>query len=490
MGNKSPQIPAAPDPAVTSAAQAAANQGTARVSAALNRVNTVSPMMSTTWDKGGTQGYTDPSTYPQRPAPTPPVAGAPPPSGATSGSSSSSSSAGTWQDATGQWHNADGSQYTGQPIDGSGNPGGSSPAGGTTTPGNDSDNPDVSGDIWSQTTTLSPEQQALYEQQVQLQSGAQGAALGQLPKIQGALNQTTTYNGLPANVTGVDYGSLQSVDPNFARGGIQSSLDFSSLPQLNPGTGIQTSVDPAQGQIQTALANVGGPQRSVGITDPAAFTQNVANTIYGASTALTSPQQAQGREELRQQLADQGIPEDSASGLRQLQNYDNSVNIANQQAASGAVTTAGNQAATLFGLDLSKFGAENSAQNQAFTEGLQSGEFGNNAQQLSFGENLSSMDAANAAQNQGFNQNLSAAQQIANQITQQGTFANQAQQQDYSQSMAGQQLALQLRSQGLSEQEVNAQLASAARAAGYTEANNVRLQPITDAAMLAGATGG
>lgn len=444
MGKSSPSLPAAPDPAQTSAAQASANMGTARVSAALNRVNQSNPIYQTSW----TKGYQQPSA------------------GGGAGKAP-----GAIMEASAEGGGGGGDQGVGGNQGGDGTQGDTSgtqpPSDGQT---NDATaNPDVTGDAWTETTTLSPEQQRIFNQQQQLQGGAQGMALGELPKIQGALDQTVNYNGLPQNVTGVNYGALQSVDPNFARGDIQSSI---------PGMGdLTTGVSPTS--IQTSLANVGGPQRTLNTSDPTQLMSQAAQTLYGAQSSLFQPQIEQGREELRQSLADRGIPEDSESGMRELRNFDNSAGITAQQAAASAVTGAQNLAPTLFGMDLSKFNAENTAQGQQFTQGLQSGEFGNEAQQLVFGQGVTNANLNNAAQQQQFQADQA-----------QGTFANQAQNQDFSQQQQQQQLATALRAQGLSEQEINAQLAAAARSAGYTEQQNVRMQPITDTRALLGATGG
>lgn len=489
MGKSTPSAPAPPNPQALAAAQSQANAGTARVQQRLNMVDETTPWYSTTYNSLGDRNRNaDGSARPATPASADP---------ATAGSNA--------QSPDGSWTAPDGTLMAGPPGGG-----GAPTAARSATTSADGADP-LSGepayynqDRYSRNITLNPADQAILEQQRRLTTGLGSTAEGQLPRIQQALNQTVNYDGLPQNVTGVDRSQLQSVNPNFQSGQIQSGLDFSGLPGLNQGQiqtgfdtvgGIQRSVNP---QGQWDYNDVGGPQRSLDIQDPTAFTKGVNDTLYGAASSRFEPQIAQGREQLRQSLADRGIPEDSDAAQRELTRFDQQAGDTRLQASASATDRAANQAAQLFGLDLSKFGAQNQAQNQAFTQtaqqrgdllgqGLSLGQFNNQAQGQQFGQNQAAAQFGNQAQAQGFNQSLSARQQMANELGTQGQFANSAQAQGNAQDQARQQLALQLRQQGLSEQQINAQLAAQARAQGYTEQQNVRTQPITDALALLGA---
>lgn len=504
MGKSSPSTPAAPDPQQLAANQAQANIGTARVQQRLNMIDENTPWYQTT--------YTSLGDRTRNPDGSPVAAAA---SGASSGGATPASASGMSQE---RWDSMDPSWQAAYPDQ---NPGGSTATGGSSrTPGTaasmEGEPEYYNQDRYSRSITLNPEDQKILDQQRRLTQGIGGMAEGQLPRIQGALNQTVDYSGLPENVTGVDTSRLQAVDPTFRSGQIQSGLDFSGLPGLSSGFdsggniqrsvadagAIQKSVDPGD---QWSYNDVGGPQRSLNIQDPTAFTKGVNDTLYGAASSRFEPQIAQEREQLRQSLADRGIPEDSPAAQRELTRFDQQAGDTRLQASASATDRAAAQAAQLFGLDLSRFNAENAAQGQQFSQtamqrgdllnqGLSLGNFANQAQGQQFGQNLASMQAANQAQQQQYGQNMgqaefgnSARQQMANELTTQGQFANSAQQQGYGQDLARQQLALQLRQQGLSEQEVNAALAAQARQSGYTERQNVRTQPITDALALLGA---
>jgi len=515
MGKSSPSTPAPPDPQKLATAQAQANAGTARVQQRLNMVDENTPWYSTTYTALGDRNR-NPDGSTRVPAPTSPASSAPP--GAAPRQDYYTNDTGgdtgptTPQPAAAASTSSSSSSSSADPLEGE-------PA-------------YYNQDRYRRDITLNPEDQKILDQNRRLTQGIGGMAEGQLPRIQGALNQTVDYTGLPANVTGVDTSRLANVNPNFQSGQIQSNLDFSRLPGLQTG-GIQTGFDTVGG-IQRGVADagpiqravnpqgqwdyndVGGPDRRLNIQDPTQFTKGVNDTLYQAASSRFEPQIAQEREQLRQSLADRGIPEDSDAAQRELNRFDQQAGDTRLQASASATDRAADQAAKLFGLDLSKFNAENAAQGQAFgqtalqrgdllNQGLSLGNFANQAQGQQYGQNLSSMQAANQAQGQQFGQNqaaaefanqaqqqgygqsLSARQQMANELATQGQFANQAQQQGYGQNLTREQLALQLRQQGLSEQEINAQLAAQARAQGYTERQNVRTQPITDALALLGA---
>lgn len=457
MGKSSPSTPQPPDPQQLAAAQAQANKGTARVQQRLNMIDEDTPWYSTNYTYLGDRNRNPDGTT--KPPPT-----------ATDPNRSASSGATPHYDDTAS-DNAAGVGPQTRPYD-------DAPS---ATADNDDDPLDGEAEYWNQdrykrSISLNPEDQKILDQQRRLTQGIGGMAEGQIPKIKNALDQTVTYDGLPQNVTGVDYNTLQKVNPNFQSGQIQSSLDFSGLPGLKDG-GVTRSVNP---DGQWSYDDVGGPQRSLNIQDPTAFTKGVNDTLYSAASSRFEPEIAQARDELRQSLADRGIPEDSPAAQRELNRFDQSASDTRLQASASATDRAAAQAAQLFGMDLSKFSAENAAQNQSFGQtAMQRGDLLN--------QGLSLADFTNRAQAQDYGQSLSTRQQLANELTTQGEFANNAQQQGFGQDAARQQLALQLRQQGLSEQEVNAALAADARQRGYQERQNVRTQPITDAIAMLGA---
>ncbi|MFC3228792.1 tail fiber domain-containing protein [Marinibaculum pumilum] len=63
--------------------------------------------------------------------------------------------------------------------------------------------PEIANDQWTQTVTLSPEQQAMLEQQNQLSSSLLGLAQGQLGRIGNSVSQPFSLGGFPAQVSNV-----------------------------------------------------------------------------------------------------------------------------------------------------------------------------------------------------------------------------------------------------------------------------------------------
>lgn len=204
---------------------------------------------------------------------------------------------------------------------------------------------------WSQTTTLSPQEQALL-------SGAQGvagSAIGQL--------------GMPNLRYGIDQATLQTSLPNA--GGIQKSLDLS---------GVQP--------IPTA--------------DNAAYNRAVDST-YGQFTSRLDPQWNQQRTQLETQLANQGVVPNSDAWNRAIDEYSRNKNDAYNTALNQSVLT-GNT------LEQGQFGMGLAANQAGVGNALTAGNFANAAQGQQFGQNLSGAQFANTANNQGFQNSLANAE--------------------------------------------------------------------------------
>lgn len=157
MGKSSPSAPAAPDPAATAAAQAAANRETALTQAGINRANQVTPTGSQTWS-------VDPVQWDEKAylAANPDVADAVARGAVTNGLA----------------HYRNNGLAEGR----TGAPAGFDP---------------WAGGRWTQTTTLSPNQQRLLD----LTEGAQitygEAANNQLEQVKNVLSSPVNFTGLP-----------------------------------------------------------------------------------------------------------------------------------------------------------------------------------------------------------------------------------------------------------------------------------------------------
>ena len=185
MSSKAPAAPAAPDPRATAQAQAEYNSAAARETAALNRVDQVTPQGSSRWRQTPSANW-DENAYL---AANPDVAGS---------------------GLTGEQHYARyGRAENRQGVSADYAPGGQ----------------------WEQVTSYSPEQQRLYDQTVEGQTLYGDAALSQLRGVQDTLSQPFSYT--PQDRTGqIQYApNFAGIgDPNQSRDAVQEAL----LSRINP----------------------------------------------------------------------------------------------------------------------------------------------------------------------------------------------------------------------------------------------------------------
>lgn len=189
---------------------------------------------------------------------------------------------------------------------------------------------------WTQTTSLSPAEQAIFNQSTQAQSGALGIANQAIPQISQALSQGNPYAGLP----GLNYG------------------------------------------VQ------GGPiQTSVGSQDINQSVRNAQDAAYKTETQYLDPQFAQAREAEESKLAAQGLNPNSTAYQNDMQLFNNQQNQAYQGAMNAAVTAGNAEQNTLYGQQLQSGEFANTAQGQAFAQGLNNAQLNNATQQTAGQEN-------------------------------------------------------------------------------------------------------
>lgn len=239
---------------------------------------------------------------------------------------------------------------------------------------------------WTQTTQLSPSQQAIYNQQVQAEQGALGTANTQMGRIQGALGQSVTpgqLQGVPQGTGPYSYGQ--------------------NLGYFNPGQAVQ-------GQI--------GPQN---------YNQSINQAIqaqFGSGYSLLAPQLAQQTEQTQAQLAAQGLnPNDAA--------YQNAWQLMGNQQGQELAQLAGGAVQAGAGL-----------QSQLFGEQLGQGQFANQAAAQMYGQNQGLAGFYNQAQNQNLQNLLGAQGQTFNQQLASTQLQNQQQQQAFQQAAYGQELPI------------------------------------------------
>lgn len=275
----------------------------------------------------------------------------------------------------------------------------------------------------TQTTTLDPALQSILTGQEGISQGLTDAAGN---RIQG-LSQMGQFdiNSIPGS----------QIDPNtglatsFASGGPIQNRVYNNAGQ------VQTQVNPTQG-IQGQL-NTSGVQQIGNANQFGQQVQDQTQAAYNAQTNLLQPGFQQDQDQLKGQLAAQGIPEGSQAYNDAIANQTRSQGAIQQQAAASAVgqglqaqgqlygeNIAGNQA------QLSQAQAQgnfaNSAAGQGFNQNLQSGQFGNSALAQQFAQGITAGQFGNSAQQQQYDENANSA-----------NFANNAIQNNFTNAMAG-----------------------------------------------------
>lgn len=236
---------------------------------------------------------------------------------------------------------------------------------------------------YTQTTSLNPTQQAIYDT-------ANRLTLQQLGAVGDTIGQGFNTRGMTGLQTGAD------------------------LSNLRPGQGIQSTF--GQGQALKYGFDPGGQvQMSVGGDLEAARNQAIDATWNQARSRLDPMwQQMDDRDQTR--LANQGFSMNSEGYENARGDFTRARNDAFNQAAYSAV------------------GAGQQAANDQFNRQMGQGQFANAAQQQQYGQNLGQADFWNATAGQEFGQNQGAAQ-FGNNAQQQG-FGQQAQAAQLSQANA------------------------------------------------------
>jgi hypothetical protein len=305
--------------------------------------------------------------------------------------------------------------------------------------------------LWSQTVSLSPEQQAAYNKDVAMNARLQDVGMQGVGYVQNALNaplqspgQAVGTAGTTNFVTGVNAPTLRTeVGPTQQ---IQGNIN---QPNINLQTGGQA------GQIQSSMES------------PELTQQRVTDALYQQQTQYLDPQFQRSQARLENQLANQGITRGSEAwnnamqeqGQQRQQAYESARNAAigqgvaagsqmfqNQLAGGQFANTAQQQA---YQQSLSNAQMQNQARAQQLQEALSTGQFANQAQAQAYAQELQNLQAQNAALSQQF----SFGQQNAN-------LANQAANQQYAQQLS------------------NAQLANQAMQQNFANAQTLQQQPI------------
>jgi hypothetical protein len=253
---------------------------------------------------------------------------------------------------------------------------------------------------WSQQTILSPQQQAILDQQQGIQSGFMNQAQSMLGRVQDAYADPFDTSGMAAWAQGPQAGNLQAgnLDPNqfFTQGagqGIMGQLDTSSLGDM--------------------------PQAD------AQERQRIENALF----ERMRPEHQQAQAGLESQLANMGLTRGSEAWNREMQR------IGDQQSRErfNAMEIGGQEMQRLFGMGMQ-------GRQQGWNELMGAGQFQNAAQQQAFnqqmGANAQNYGMAQSAGAQNFAQQAAAGQQNFNQEAQAAQFQNQMRAQQMQEAQA------------------------------------------------------
>jgi hypothetical protein len=211
---------------------------------------------------------------------------------------------------------------------------------------------------WTQDTTLSPQEQAIFNSGTQAQGTALGLANTQLGKVGTALGQTLT---------------APSAQTSAAGGPIASSF--------NPGQQVQ-------GQVGNDNIN-----QSV---------SNAENANFAGQMQLLQPQMQQASEQQNANLIAQGLNPNDAAYQNSQTLFGNQQATQLGQAASSAVAAGNAEQNTLFGQQLGQGEFANQAAGQEYAQNEGLAGFGNTAESQQFGQNTTNAQLYNSGVQQNF----------------------------------------------------------------------------------------
>lgn len=335
---------------------------------------------------------------------------------------------------------------------------------------------------YSQTTTLSPAEQGIYDAQKRTELGATNIAYDQLGRVNTALQTPLNMEGLPGLQGGYGQVPLQFDVANAGSiqrgindaGGIQRGINDAGSIQSAIGDagnvrtqipGLQTSLGqqgPVRGSFDTGPALQYGFDQGQGVQGQVGGNQDLARIMaaganYQQAASRLDPRFAKAEDSERTRLAAQGFSENSQGYKDALDEFGRTKNDAYDQAMLSSIREGEAAAQGQFGRQLAQGQFANQAAGQQYGQGLGAAqfynqtagqqygqnkgeaEFSNEAQQQQFAQALARMQAENAAKGQGYElENAGQAQQFAQQLARQQA-GNAAQQQQFGQNAAQQQ---------------------------------------------------
>lgn len=215
---------------------------------------------------------------------------------------------------------------------------------------------------WTQTTALSPEQQALYNQQVGNQQGVANLAGDQLSSLSGTLSQPFSVSG-PERISSVGTRAYQT--------------------DINAPSVANTSVD---------LSGISGIT-----SDFSAERQRVEDALYGRSASRLDEQFARSDEDTRTRLLNSGLREGSEAWNNAMRDADLSKQDAYGAARDQAIAAGGAEQSRLYADALA-------GRQQSVGEAFDTATFGNQATQQQFTNEATRTNQYNLGQQSAFDQ--------------------------------------------------------------------------------------
>ena len=307
---------------------------------------------------------------------------------------------------------------------------------------------------WTQTVSLSPSEQAAFEQNNRINAQLGNVAESGVGYVQQALANPLQGQQYSGNIDPTANQMVRNVNAPTLQGSYGN----------NAGQ-IQTQSGANQ-YAQGSVAN-NANQFQTSVQDPNLLNQQVQNALYQNATQYLDPQFKQSNAQLANRLANQGITQGSEAYNNAMLNAGNAQQQAYESARNNAVSGGINAAQGMFGMN------------------LQQGQFANQALGQQFGQNVTNQQLGNSAAAQN-NQMMLANQQAYNQaLGQQNTqnmgaadFANQAAQAQYGMGMQNAALQNQAAQQAYQQALQSGQFQNQTAAQKFAQAQALQQNPL------------
>lgn len=274
---------------------------------------------------------------------------------------------------------------------------------------------------WTNTTTLTPAEQAALNDQQKIQQNQSSLATnlqGQVAStmangfkapdmssyLSGVPGINTSFQGFNPSASGVGAINQQQYDPSTYTSGYKG-LNQNFTSSANP---LQSSVSsaPVQTDPNAYTSAAGGVNLNAPKFDQATADAGT-QAAYKASTGLLTDGWEQDTNNLDSKLRIQGLTPGTEAYNNAMQNTLRVQGQQKNQLANQAVLTGNQLANTNYASSLAGYQAGNSAQNQAFVQGLSSFGAANTAAGQQYSQNMGNASLNNAAAAQQYSQDLS-----------------------------------------------------------------------------------